>query len=67
MACIRKKKLLDGSISYRVQVKAKNLRTGKFEAKAITWKKPLELTETQAKKELQRVALELEDKFKKTA
>ena len=38
MACIRKKKLLDGSISYRVQVKAKNLRTGKFEAKAITWK-----------------------------
>ena len=65
MACTRKKKLLDGSISYRVQVKAKNLRTGKFEAKAITWKKPLELTETQAKKELQRVALELEDKFKK--
>ena len=65
MACIRKKKLLDGSISYRIQVKAKNLRTGKFEAKAITWKKPLELTETQAKKELQRVALELEDKFKK--
>ena len=50
MACIQKKKLLDGTISYRVQVKAKNQRTGKFEAKAITWKKPLELTETQAKK-----------------
>ena len=65
MACIRKKKLLDGSISYRVQVKAKNLRTGKFEAKAITWKKPLELTETQAKKELQRIALELEERFNK--
>ena len=65
MACIQKKKLLDGTISYRVQVKAKNQRTGKFEAKAITWKKPLELTETQAKKELQRIALELEEKFNK--
>ena len=65
MACIQKKKLLDGTISYRVQVKAKNQRTGKFEAKAITWKKPLELTETQAKKELQRMALELEERFNK--
>lgn len=65
MACIQKRKLLDGTISYRVQVKAKNQRTGKFEAKAITWKKPLELTETQAKKELQRIALELEEKFNK--
>ena len=65
MACIQKKKLLDGSISYRVQVEAKNQRTGKFEAKAITWKKPLELTETQAKKELQRIALELEERFNK--
>ena len=65
MACIQKKKLLDGTISYRVQVKAKNQRTGKFEAKAITWKKPLELTETQAKKELQRIALELEERSNK--
>ena len=65
MACIQKRKLLDGTISYRVQVKAKNQRTGKFEAKAITWKKPLELTETQAKKELQRIALELEERFNK--
>ena len=65
MACIQKKKLLDGTISYRIQVKAKNQRTGKFEAKAITWKKPLELTETQAKKELQRIALELEERFNK--
>ena len=65
MACIQKRKLLDGTISYRIQVKAKNQRTGKFEAKAITWKKPLELTETQAKKELQRIALELEERFNK--
>ena len=65
MACIQKRKLLDGTVSYRIQVKAKNQRTGKFEAKAITWKKPLELTETQAKKELQRIALELEERFNK--
>ena len=65
MACIQRRKLLDGTVSYRIQVKAKNQRTGKFEAKAITWKKPLELTETQAKKELQRIALELEEKFNK--
>lgn len=59
LACIQRRKLLDGTVSYRIQVKAKNQRIGKFEAKAITWKKPLELTETQAKKELQRIALEL--------
>ena len=65
MACIQKKKLLDGTVSYRIQVKAKNQRTGKFEAKAITWRKPLDLTENQAKKELNRIALDLEEKFNK--
>ena len=65
MACIQKKKLNDGTVSYRIQVKAKNQRTGKFEAKAITWRRPLELTELQVKKELQRIALDLEEKFNK--
>ena len=44
MACIRKKKLNNGSISYRIQVKAKDLRTGQFVAKSMCWKKPNELT-----------------------
>lgn len=65
MACVRKKKLNDGSISYRIQVKAKNLKTGQFVAKSMCWRKPNELTEIQAKKELQRVCLDFEDKFKK--
>lgn len=65
MACIQKKKLLDGSVSYRIQVKAKNIRTGKFEAKSITWRKPADITENQAKKELNRIAVDLEEKFNK--
>ena len=65
MACVRKKKLNDGSIFYRIQVKAKDLRTGQFVAKSMCWRKPNELTEIQAKKELQRACLGFEDKFKK--
>lgn len=65
MACVRKKKLNDGSISYRIQVKEKDLRTGQFVAKSMCWRKPNELTEIQTKKELQRVCLDFEDKFKK--
>ena len=65
MACIRKKKLNDGTISYRIQVKAKDLRTGEFVAKSMCWRKPSDLTEIQAKKELQRICLDFEDKFKK--
>ena len=64
MACIQKNKLQDGSVSYRIQVKAKNIRTGKFEAKSITWRKPADITENQAKKELNRIAVDLEEKFK---
>lgn len=57
MACIKKKELEDGSISYRIQVKAKNERTGKFEAKVLTWRKPPELSEKQVQRELNRVAV----------
>ena len=52
MGCIKKNVLQNGDISYRIQVKAKNLRTGKFEAKVMTWRKPAELTERQCEKEL---------------
>ena len=65
MGCIKKNILQNGEISYRIQVKAKNLRTGKFEAKVMTWRKPAELTERQCEKELKRLEIELEDKFKK--
>lgn len=47
MPCIKKNVLDTGAISYRIQVKAKNERTGKFEAKVMTCRKPAELTERQ--------------------
>lgn len=65
MGCIKKNVLQNGDISYRIQVKAKNLRTGKFEAKVMTWRKPAELTERQCEKELKRLEIEFEDKFRK--
>ncbi len=65
MACIKRKVLEDGCITYRIQVKAKNERTGKFEAKVMTWRKPPELNEKQVQREVNRVAVEFEDKFRK--
>lgn len=46
-------------------MKAKDLRTGQCVAKSMCWRKPNDLTEIQAKKELQRVCLDFEDEFKK--
>ena len=66
MPCIKKNVLDTGAISYRIQVKAKNERTGKFEAKVMTCRKPAELTERQYERELQRIAFEFEDKFRKS-
>lgn len=65
MPCIQKNKLENGFISYRIQVKAKNDRTGKFEAKVMTWRKPPGINEKQCQRELQRIAYEFEDKFRK--
>lgn len=65
MACIRKKSLDDGNMSYRIQAKAKNERTNKFEVKSMTWRKPPEISKKQAQRELNRVAFEFEDNFRK--
>lgn len=65
MACIRRIVLQDGNISYKIQAKAKNELTGKFETKTITWRKPPEINEKQCQRELQRVAFEFDDKFRK--
>ena len=65
MACIRKVVLQDGNISYRIQAKAKNELTGKFETKTMAWRKPPEASEKQCQRELTRVAFEFEDKFRK--
>ena len=59
MACIKKNKLENGMVSYRIQVKAKNERTGKFQTKVITWRKPPELNEKSVQRELNKIAGEL--------
>lgn len=65
MPCIRKKVLESGAVSYRIQAKAKDLRTGKFETKAMTWHRSEGVTEKQVQRELQRVAFEFEERFRK--
>lgn len=65
MACIKKNKLENGMVSYRIQVKAKNERTGKFQTKVMTWRKPPELNEKSVQRELNIIAIEFEEKFRK--
>ena len=65
MPCIKKHVLDTGAISYRIQVKAKNERTGKFETKVMTCRKPPDVTERQYERELNKIAIDFEDKFKK--
>ena len=65
MACIKKNKLENGIVSYRIQVKAKNERTGKFQTKVMTWRKPPELNEKSVQRELNKIAIEFEEKFRK--
>ena len=65
MACIKKNKLENGQVSYRIQVKAKNERTGKFQTKVMTWRKPPELNEKSVQRELNKIAIEFEEKFRK--
>ena len=65
MPTIRNKVLRDGNISHKIQVKAKNQLTGKFETKSMVWRKPPELNERQCQRELMRVAYEFEDHFRK--
>ena len=65
MACIKKNKLENGIVSYRIQVKAKNERTGKFQTKVMTWRKPPDLNEKSVQRELNKIAIEFEEKFRK--
>jgi len=44
MASIKKNKLSNGEVSYRIQVKYKDPQSGNFTAKVMTWRKPEELT-----------------------
>ena len=60
-----KNKLEDGTTSYTIQVKAKDPRTNKYKSKNMTWRKPPEMNEYQAKRELDKIAYDFEQKFRK--
>jgi site-specific recombinase XerC len=64
MATIIKNELKNGT-SYRIQVKVKDENTGKLFVKAMTWKKPQDVKDTEAKRLVQKVAFEFEDKVYK--
>ena len=65
MACIMKNKLEKGVISYTIQVKVKDPTTNKYKVKTMTWRKPPDMTEYQAKRELDKMAYDFEDKVRK--
>ena len=65
MACIMKNKLGDGTMSYTIQVKAKDPRTNKYKSKNMTWRKPPEMSEYQANREINRIAYDFEERFRK--
>ena len=62
MATALKKKLKDGSTSYKIQAKAKDPMTGKYKYFSETWKKPPNMSEYQAKKELEKMKYDLDEK-----
>lgn len=65
MACIMKNKLENGMVSYTIQVKAKDPKTNKYKVRTMTWRKPPDMTEYQAKRELDKMAYDFEDKVRK--
>jgi len=67
MPHFRVKELQSGIRSYRIQVKAKDIRTGKWFAKVKTWRQPFDMPNEVADYEVKRIAIEFEDKVRKQA
>ena len=64
MATVLRKKLSGGSISYKIQSKAKDPLTGLYKYMSKTWRKPPTMTEYQAKRELEKLKCELDEKIR---
>ena len=62
MATVLRKTLKDGTVSYKIQSKAKDPMTGKYKYFSETWKKPPTMSEYQARRELDRLKYELDEK-----
>ena len=60
MAHIRKNELKNGKVSYKIQCKVKDEMTGKQVIKSTTWKKPDNMSERDARREVLRIASEFE-------
>lgn len=67
MATVLKRKLKDGSLSYRIQVRIKNKGTGNPETKVTTWRAPKHLNGRDANKEALKYSLEFEEEVKRQA
>lgn len=67
MATVLKRKLKDGSLSYRIQVRIKNKGTGNPETKVTTWRAPKYLNGRDANKEALKYSLEFEEEVKRQA
>lgn len=67
MATVLKRKLKDGSLSYRIQVRIRNKGTGCPETKVTTWRAPKYMNGRDANKEALRYSLEFEEEVKRLA
>jgi len=65
MACIMKNKLKGGNVSYTIQVKVKDPKTEKTKTKVMTWKKPKEMKDSDAKRHVDKLAIQFEEKCRK--
>lgn len=63
MASTKPNKLKNGQISYTIQVKVKNPLTNKFDTKTRRWRKPEGMSEAKARKELEKLKIEFEEKM----
>ena len=64
MATFRRKILKNGIVAIRIVAKCKDPVTNKWKTGSMTWKKPPEMSEYQAKRELQKISFEFEEKFR---
>lgn len=67
MACIRCNELLGGKVSYRIQAKVKDVRTGKWLAKPMTWRPPDDMPRCVSDYEVKKIAEEFELKAQQQA
>ena len=64
MATFRRKILKNGIVAIRIVAKCKDPVTNQWKTGSMTWKKPPEMSEYQAKRELQKISFEFEEKFR---